>query len=315
MCKLSIIVPVYNSEKRLEKCLNSLICQMESELEIVIINDGSTDRSDYIIKDYIKKYPDKIQYYAKENTGIADTRNFGIEKAKGKYIAFVDSDDYIDFDLVKMLEKYMQADIDLIKFKLERVDIDGKAIQRVDGPIFHKITGEEGFNLLAFEDVLLDSPCVYFFKKSLFTQNQLKFSVGTEHEDFGLIPLIIVKAKTMVSVPNYGYYYVQSPNSITRNEDYAKTLKKFEDVLFHYENMISFIEKEPLQPQTKKNMKTYYTNAIILKLKELNKKDQKRSIQEVKKRKMINNIQVHTIKQFLKKCILRLNVAWYLKLK
>lgn len=315
MCKLSIIIPVYNSEKQIEKCLNSLIYQIKSDVEIVIINDGSTDQSHTKIQDYVKKHPDNIQYYEKENTGIADTRNLGIQKAKGKYIAFVDSDDYIDFDLIKTLEKYMDADIDLIKYKLKRVDANGTLIEKIDGPIFHKITGEEGFNLLAFEDVLLDSPCVYFFKKMLFTQNKLTFKIGTEHEDFGLIPLIIVKAKTMVSVPNYGYFYVQSQNSITRNQNYANTIKKFEDVLVHYENMLAFLEKEELQEQTKKNMKTYYTNAIILKLKELNKQDQKRYIKQIKQRKMIHNVQVHNVKQFLKKCILRVNVAWYLKLK
>lgn len=103
MYLLSIIVPVYNTEKQLKTCLDSLICQTNQQVELVVINDGSTDHCEEIIKEYMKKYPEKITYYTKPNTGVADTRNFGIQKAQGKYIGFVDSDDYIEFDLVQML--------------------------------------------------------------------------------------------------------------------------------------------------------------------------------------------------------------------
>lgn len=315
MYKLSIIVPVYNAEKQIERCIKSLLCQLSPEVEIVLINDGSTDGSKEIMEDYAKRYPEKIHAYHTQNQGVAEARNTGIKKAQGKYISFVDADDYIEFDLVQTIEKYMDEDIDLIKFKLKRVTTEGEVTQKVDGPIFHKITGEEGFNLLAFEDVLLDSPCVYLFKKVLFTENHFTFCKGTEHEDFGLIPLVILKAKTMISLPIYGYYYRQSQDSITRNDDYERTKKKFEDVLHHYDHLLTFLETEDLAPQTKKNVKTYYTNAIILKLRELRKEEQKKYLTQIKNRNMISNIQVNNIKQAIKKGILYLNVRWYLKLK
>lgn len=315
MSNLTIIVPVYNTSMYLKKCIDSILTQIDDEDEILLINDGSTDNSEEIIKEYESKQSNIITYYKKENAGIADTRNLGISKAKGKYILFVDSDDYIKENLIKDLKIYMDDDIDIIKFKLERVNEKGQVIEKVDGPIFNKVTGEQGFNLLAFSDVLLDSPCVYVFKKELFTENDFKFKVGTEHEDFGLIPHVLLKAKTVVSINNYGYCYVQSSNSITRNEDYEKTLKKFNDALLHYDNTQEFLKKANLDNKTKKNVETYYTNAIILKLKELRKEDLKLYIQKIKKRKMIKNIQVHNFKQLIKKLILIFDMKLYVKLK
>lgn len=315
MCNLTIIVPVYNTIKYLKRCIDSLLKQADNEMQILLINDGSTDNSEEILKEYEKNNSEIIKYYKKENAGIADTRNFGISKAEGKYIMFVDSDDYIKENLINDLRQYILKGIDIVKFKLERVNEDGQVLERVNGPIFNDFTGEEAFNLLAFSDVLLDSPCVYAFKKELFTENDFKFKVGTEHEDFGLIPHVLLKAKSVTSIDNYGYCYVQSKNSITRNENYEKTLKKFNDALSHYDSTIDFINKNDLNEKTKKNVKTYYTNAIILKLKELKKEDLKLYIQKIKKRKMVKNIQVHNLKQLVKKLILIINMKLYIKLK
>lgn len=315
MKRLTIVVPVYNTSKHLKKCIDSLLKQADNEIQILLINDGSTDDSEEILKEYEKNNPEIIKYYKKENAGIADTRNYGISKAEGKYIMFVDSDDYIKENLIEDLKQYMLDDIDLIKFKLERVNEIGQVLERVDGPIFKNLIGEEAFNLLAFSDVLLDSPCVYIFKKELFIKNNFKFKVGTEHEDFGLIPLVILKAKTVTSTNNYGYCYVQSENSITRNRNYEKTLKKFNDALLHYDSMLEFIQKNDLSEKTKRNVKTYYTNAIILKLKELKNEDLKLYIQKIKERKMIKNIQVNNLKQLIKKIILIISIRLYIKLK
>lgn len=315
MCKLSIIVPVYNTSTHLKKCINSILNQSNNNIEILAINDGSTDNSGEILKEFEKQNPERIHYFEKPNGGIADTRNYGISKAQGKYILFVDSDDYIKENLIKELDKYIEEDIDLVKFKLEKVNENGDILERIDGQVFEKVTGTEAFNRLVFSDVLIDSPCVYLFKKALFEKNNLKFKPNTEHEDFGLMPLVILKANSVASINLYGYRYLQSSNSITRNQDYARTLKKFNDVLLHYDNMIEFVNKENLDETTKKNVKTYYTNAIILKLKELKKNDQDIYIQKIKQRKMIKNIQVHNAKQLIKKCILKINIRWYLKFK
>lgn len=316
MAKISIIIPVYNTGKHIEKCLNSIANQTKKiDLEVIIVNDGSTDNSEEIITKYIQKNKHyiNIKYFAKENEGVAKTRNFGIEKSASEYIMFLDSDDYLKHNSLEILENYIEQDIDLIKFKLQRVDEKDKIIEKVDGPIFNKITGQEAFNKLYGTDVLLDSPCVYVMKRKLFTDNNFKFQ-RTYHEDFGLIPFIILISKTVVSIPEYLYQYVQAPNSITRTEDYQKVIKKMEDVLYHYDNMLKMVENLDLEKTTKENVKIYYTNAIVLKIKELKKETQKQYIKEIKTRKMYKNIKPRNMKQLIKRFLLKWNIRLYLKL-
>jgi len=314
MIKVSIIIPVYNAEQHLKRCIDSVLVQKIEDYEILIINDGSTDKSEEIIKEYINQY-DNIRYFSKANTGVSDTRNFGIKEAKGKYILFIDGDDYIDEKLLKNLEPHIDEEIELIKFKLKKIDSKGNEIEKIDGPIFEQTSGEEGFCKLYSTDVLLDSPCLYLIKKELFIQNNLWFKENTYHEDFGLIPLLIIKAKNMISTKYYNYYYVQSDNSIVRNNDYNKILKRVYDTLIHYDNMIIFLENNIFNKQTIENIKSYYTNAIILKIEELETKDKKRFIEEIKKRNMLKNIKIKSVKQLLKKILLLIDIRLYLKLK
>ena len=101
--KFSIIVPVYNVEKYLEKCLESILNQTFKDFEAIIVNDGSTDNSQEIIDKYVNKDQKIFKSFKKENGGLSDARNFGIERAKGEYIVFLDSDDYIDENLLNTL--------------------------------------------------------------------------------------------------------------------------------------------------------------------------------------------------------------------
>lgn len=314
MNNLTIIVPAYNREKTIKRALDSIVSQIGEIAELMIINDGSTDITGEIAKQYKEKYPEKISYYEKQNEGIAATRNFGITHAKADYIMFVDSDDYIETNLIKELEKYMSQNTDIIKFKSQCVNDNNELINKIDGPIFDSITGQEAFNKLAFSDILIDSPCLYIFKKELFLKNDLFFKEGTYHEDFGLIPLVLLVAKSVVSLDVYGYYYVQTDNSITRNNDYKKTIKRFEDCLLHYDNMLEFISRFNFSNQTKQNIKIFYTNAVLLKLKSVQKLDRKQYIKEIKKRKMTRNIKAKNIKQLIKRIILTININWYLEI-
>lgn len=289
--------------------------QEDKNIEIVIINDGSEDASEQIIQEYVTKNQEKISYYKKRNTGVADTRNYGIKKAKGKYIMFLDADDYIDVSLYSTISQYIDQEIELIKFKLQRVYENGKIIEKVSGPIFENKKGEDGFKLLYASDVLLDSPCVYVMKKDIFIRNNLAFKVGTEHEDFGLMPFVIVLAKTMTSIDFYGYQYVQSEGSITRNTNYNKTKKKAYDALKHYDEALIKIEKYKLNKDISDILKVYYTNAILLKTETLESKDQNQYIKEIKKRKMTKNIKPRNVRQILRKIILSISIKQYLKLR
>ncbi|MCI8760794.1 MAG: glycosyltransferase [Clostridia bacterium] len=317
MAKISVIVPVYNTGKYIEKCLDSLINQtIKNEVEIIIINDGSTDNSEEIIQNYIKKHEKSnfIKFYTKENEGVAKTRNFGIEKATTPYILFVDSDDYIDNHLIEILNPYIERNLDLVKFKLQRVDETGNILEKVEGPTFEPMIGEKAFSQMFSQDRLLDSPCVYLIRKELFTKYNFQFQ-QTYHEDFGLIPLLLLVAKSIVSLDNYLYNYVQVQNSITRNDDYQKTIQKMEDCLVHYDNMIKTIEKIEIGKRAKEDIKIYYTNAILLKLNELKEEDKNKWIKEIKKRKMSHNIKIRNAKQLIKKIMLQINIKFYLKMR
>ena len=115
MVKVSVIVPVYNVEKYIRKCLDSLVNQTLENIEIIIVDDGSTDTSKDIIKEYMDKYKN-IKYYQKENGGLGDARNYGLQYATGKYIAFLDSDDYIRVRTYQLMyEKAEKEDSDIVE--------------------------------------------------------------------------------------------------------------------------------------------------------------------------------------------------------
>lgn len=311
MEKISIIIPVYNTEKYIERCLDSVLKQEYENKEIIVINDGSTDKSE----EKINKYINQIKYIKKENGGLSDARNVGIEKATGKYIMFIDSDDYIEDNLLEKLKPYIDKDIEMIKYKSRKVTEEGKEIQLMDGPVFETTKGEEAFSKMCFTDQLMETAWIYLYKTELLRKNQFKFPKGLYHEDFGLIPLIIVKAETFVSTNICGYNYVQSQNSITRNEDYQKRKRKAYDLLIHYDKIVKGIEKYNIKEKTKQDVRIFCTNAILLRIKELNKEDRKEFIKEIKKRKMQKNITVKNPKQLLKRIILEISIPAYLKLR
>ncbi|MCI8587381.1 MAG: hypothetical protein HFJ49_02065 [Clostridia bacterium] len=161
----------------------------------------------------------------------------------------------------------------------------------------------------------METACIYLYKTELLKKNQFRFSKGLYHEDFGLIPLIILKAETFVSTGICGYNYVQSSNSITRNEDYQRTKRKVYDLLTHYDKITEQIERYDIKQETKQDVRIFCTNAILLRLNELTKKDKKELIQEIRKRKMQKNIIVRNPKQLLKRIILEISIPAYLKLR
>ena len=315
MYKLSIIIPVYNVEKYIEKCLESLANQTMQDFEIILVNDGTKDDSENIIINYKNAHPEmQIKYVKKENGGLASARNYGVKYATGKYISFLDPDDYLDNNLYQNLETYMDQGIDMIKFKMKTVNEKGEIIEKLDGPVFEKCTGEEAYKTLCINDKFLDPACIYLYRKDFFTQNNFQYRLRY-HEDFGLTSLIMVKAKSVVSTGIYGYYYLQTENSLTRSTDYEKDKARAKDLLDHYDYMKETIENYPIQKETKEYVKRYYTNSVILKSETLKGKDFKRYLKEIKKRKMYKNIKPENIKQCIKRFLLKWNVRLYLKMR
>ncbi len=306
MPKISIIVPFNNGKKYLKRCLSNL-SKIKYNYEIILVDDFSKDNSEQIAKKYNNI---KYLYTNEETTGVGNARNLGIEKATGKYIMFVDVDDTIEKDLFKNLKKYMIQDIDIIKYKMKI--IKDKEFY-VDGPTFEVTNGEEAFNELCFKDKYLDSPCLYLIKKELFERTNLYFEKNVYHEDFGLIPLLLANAKTVVSSNIYGYNYFQSENSIMRNKDYSKQLKKMNDKLFLYEQLKKKIDRMNLKQNTKGNLLEYYTNSIILTIKDLKKEDRIIYEKKIKEKGLLKNLRVKNLKHMMKKIMLEFDMELYFK--
>ena len=307
MTKISIIVPFNNGKKYLETCLNNLSKIEYDDYEIILVDDFSKDNSEQIAR----KYGNIKYFYTNEGTiGVGSARNLGIEKASGKYIMFVDVDDTIEEELFINLEKYMNQDIDMIKYRMKIIkDKEFYA----DGPIFEVINGEEAFNKLCFKDKFLDSPCLYLIKKELFERTNLCFEKNVYHEDFGLIPLLLANAKTIVSTDIYGYNYFQTENSIMRNIDYSKQLKKVDDKLFLYEQLKKKIGEKKLKQNTLDNLLEYYTNSIIISIKDLEKEDRIIYEKKIKEKGLLKNLRIKNIKQMMKKLILEVDMELYFK--
>ena len=316
MPKISVIVPVYNTEKYVEKCIKSILSQTMDDIEIIIVNDGTKDNSEAIINKCIKENNTKIpiKYFKKENGGLFDARNYALKYVSGKYISFIDSDDYIEKDLYKNLAKYIDEGIDLIKFKMQQVDENGGIIQKLDGPVFEKCTGEEAYEKLCTQEKYLDPACIYLYKTQFFIENNFKYS-GKYHEDFGLTSLVIIKAKSFVSTNVVGYNYLQTNDSITRNKEYQKEIEKAKCILTNYDNMIKTIKNYEISEKSKDLVRRYYTNTVILKSKDLKNKDLEEYIKEIKKRKMYKNIKPYNIKQLIKRIVLKISVKLYLKIR
>jgi len=228
--RVSIIVPVYNVENYLAKCLDSLVKQSLPDIEILVVNDGSKDNSEKIIEGYAQKYPEKIKAYTKENGGLSDTRNFGIDRATGDYIGFVDSDDYVTEtmfeEMLLLAEKHNSK---MVISNIQKVDENGKVVQKLTQlpNMPEKITLENNFSV--FSDISYFA-CNKLFKKELF--NQKRFKKGVHFEDIQLIPQLLLECETIAQTQNFHYQYLERTDSITKThtEKGLDMLKAVSDV-------------------------------------------------------------------------------------
>lgn len=216
--KLSVIVPIYNVEKYLEKCLDSLVNQSFLDLEIILVNDGSTDCSLKIAEKYRDEYPNLIQVYSKLNGGLSDARNYGIKYTKGEFLAFIDSDDYLD---TRMFEKmfYIQEKnkSDIVACDMYYVYEDGTKVISSAGE-FDVENPKENIELLDINN----SACNKIFRKELF--DSIRFPIGKWYEDLATIPLVIFESNRISHLNEPLYYYIQRSGSIA----HTKNVKMFD---------------------------------------------------------------------------------------
>lgn len=227
--KVSIIVPVYKVEQILERCILSLVKQTYRNIEIILINDGSPDSSGEICN-YYSKIDSRVQVIHKENGGLSDARNWGIDKASGDYTIFVDSDDYIDENAVKLLLDFaIENELDIVCADAYRIiqSETKKTKERLIGEYTEK-------NIMTGEDFLIQSikekkhsVAVWsrLYKTDLIKANNIYFKKNIYHEDEEWTPRVMLKARR-VSYINYPfYYYIIRSNSITQTDNRNKHIK------------------------------------------------------------------------------------------
>ena len=245
MSKISVIVPVYNTEKYIEKCLDSLTYQTLKDIEIIVINDGSTDRSKEIIDDYAKKYKN-IKAYHLQNGGVSKARNFGLKKAKGEYITFLDSDDYIDDNLYeKMYDKAKENDADVCEcdyiwefLKKKRYDYLNKNIHP----------------LLSMRAVVWNR----LYKRELLINNKISFHEGVHFEDVEFCYEVFPYIKNFAYVKDVYVHYVQRDNSITSDRT-----DKLKDIYKVLDGTIQYYKKHHFYDEYKNELEYIYMRYIF----------------------------------------------------
>jgi len=249
MPKVSIIVPVYNTEKYLDKCLNSLVNQTLQDIEIIVVNDGSKDNSETIINKFKQNYSDKIVYLNKENGGLSDARNYAIPYVKSEYIGFVDSDDYVELDMFeKMYNIAIEKNLDLVECNF-------------NWEYPNKIKEDCGFNYLTKGDLFLLGRvmvCNKLFKASIIKENNIIFPKSLNYEDIEFFYKLAPYVEDSYLLPNSFYHYIQRENSIINNQN-----EKTADIFIILNNIIEFYKKNNLFDNYKNELEYLYIRFLL----------------------------------------------------
>lgn len=235
---ISIIVPVYNNHQYLKRCLDSILAQTLTDIEVILINDGSTDQSGKICDKYATK-DNRIKVIHQQSKGVSSARNKGVELATGDYIGFVDGDDYIVEDMYEHLYKAcMESESHIAICKLGR-EINGKLINREDGKFYIKeLDHNEAMSELFKGMIYRFSLCNKLFNRNCF--EGVSFPVGRIHEDLSTTYKLFSQANQAVYINKIGYIYVKQKNSILTTTYHQKRL----DVFTGWDEIIPFMKQE-----------------------------------------------------------------------
>jgi glycosyltransferase involved in cell wall biosynthesis len=233
--ELSIIVPVYNVEKYLSECLSSLIRIEGISKEIIIVNDGSSDGSDEIIKKYIAEFPNDFIYIRQSNSGLSGARNSGLKICKGEYVVFIDSDDFVDPNKFRdLFQKGKQEELDIIVGDFEYFKNNSRFISKQMKKRSSRLSVLEENSGLEFWDRTYDhindsirvEVVTNIFKRKMLIKNNVFFVENLLHEDTLFMYQIIIYAKRVKYFPVHFYTYRIRENSIMRNLNYKNYLSK-----------------------------------------------------------------------------------------
>lgn len=255
MAKVSIIVPVYNVENYIDRCLKNLVNQTLKDIEIIVVNDGSTDDSKSIIDNYIEKY--QIKYLEKENGGLSSARNFGLRYATGEYVAFLDSDDYVEknmYEEMYKLAKNENSDMVECDFAwewdcLEKYEINKKIKKDIRKKYKNKREMMKRPRVVAWNKLI---------KRSIIEENNIKFPEGLIYEDLEFFYKLIPYVNKISYLNKYFVHYVQREDSISN-----KQTEKNGDIFKILNNIIEFYKKNNLYTQYKKELNYMFLRILF----------------------------------------------------
>ena len=288
--QISIIVPVYNVEKYISECIESLLNQDYSNIEIILVDDGSVDSSGEICEQYAKKYED-IKVIHQENSGLSAARNTGITQATGDYLLYVDSDDYIEKNSISKIVAEMNSsekEVDVVFLEAIKVFPNGTKISLGDGYCKAKINGKQKKEVIKHLAELPKFPasaCTKMVRRDVILDNNLYFEKGLLSEDIDWTLSVIKYAEVFVYCDFPYYYYRQSRNdsitnslSIKNAQDILYIIKKWSNKDTHndfqvefnsfmaYEYMIAIYVYSTLSNEDKKKIKnTFRENKWVMK--------------------------------------------------
>lgn len=276
--KISIIVPIYNNEKYIDKCVESVLCQTYENWELILINDGSTDNSLSVCEKYKKDC--RVKVVSQENSGVSATRNKGIELATGEYITFIDSDDYVSNDYCSLLLSFMSVDISMVVLGLQKLMSDGKLKK-----IRHRL--KEGYYSFAeLQDKIIDdgtlsgftlhSTCSVLYRKELLINNSIFFNSEIKYNEDGLfnaLYFLSAKKKAYIDYNITPYTYRENILSATHMVDLTSEMYEANRRLVEMSILStakSFSSSDNFNVQLKRRNATLFLEEAIYALKRKN---------------------------------------------
>ena len=251
MVKISVIVPVYGVEDYIKKCMDSLVNQTFKDFEIIVVNDGTKDQSIEIIKE---NYNDKrIKILNKQNGGLSDARNFALDKAKGEYLLYVDSDDYVDSEMLeKMYHCAKENDADIVECLASKVE------NECVSPLENNIHLENSDHIR----YIINRPSAWgkLVKKELMEKKELSFVKGMLYEDVATMPALALYTKKIAFVNECLYYYVIRNGSIMNQSEYKE---KMEDIFVSLNHLSELFKKKDKKNEYRSELEYLYITHLL----------------------------------------------------
>lgn len=254
LVKVSVVIPVYNVALYLEECLDSVLGQTLEEIEIICVNDGSTDTSGEILEGYARK-DDRIRIITQENQGLSQARNRGMTEARGEYLYFLDSDDWIELETCEILYgTAKEKDLDVLYFAIQQED---EQHQQEDLGYYHRVestaqevwTGLDMFQFMMNTHTYHPQVVAQWYKTAFIQKKNLTFIPGILYEDCAFSLFVIFQAQRTYCIENILYHYRYRDHSIVRSQVTTRNIDSYMTIWMSY---LLLIKSTHLSPEHEK---------------------------------------------------------------